>query len=361
MKTKRWILIERAATIALIIVLLAVGMSPASAAAPPRAPAAPERVVGLSDNGSLVRLAGGETLAVTLQGNPSTGYRWEVAQWDGRVLQPLDLDQIQPASPLLGAPAQQTLRFRAAGAGESALRLVYRRPWAGAETAPLAEFALQVVVQGSHPPLELQAAPKALPRLAPGQPMRLPFPGRLPTHELPEPLRAVDAEGWTTIATQDFEGIFPGPWLLADDDGLANGEYYWGRRTCRALNGASSGWAVGAGRHGSDLPCGSEPPNNNVSWMVYGPFSLQDAEAAELRFALWVDAEWGYDGLFWGASVDGEWFHGSAFSGYSFGWSEAALDLGDVPELGNLLGQPQVWVALVWMSDESITYPEGVY
>jgi len=37
------------------------------------------------------------------------------------------------------------------------------------------------------------------------------------------------------------------------------------------------------------------------------------------------------------------------------------LDLTDVPTLGNLMGQTQVWIAMVFLSDFSNNYPEGAY
>jgi hypothetical protein len=37
------------------------------------------------------------------------------------------------------------------------------------------------------------------------------------------------------------------------------------------------------------------------------------------------------------------------------------LDLADAPSLGSLLGQPAVWIALVFVSDASAQYPEGAY
>ena len=80
--------------------------------------------------------------------------------------------------------------------------------------------------------------------------------------------------GWTTMVSTDFEGTWPSPWVVSDNDGATNGEYYWGKRNCRAYAGSYSGWGVGAGAQGSGLGCGSNYPDNAVSWMRYGPFSL---------------------------------------------------------------------------------------
>ncbi len=79
---------------------------------------------------------------------------------------------------------------------------------------------------------------------------------------------------WVTIVDEDFEGAFPGPWTVFDNNGSTAGEYYWADRTCRVYAGSYSGWVVGGGANGSPLACGSMYPNNADSWMVYGPFNL---------------------------------------------------------------------------------------
>ena len=43
------------------------------------------------------------------------------------------------------------------------------------------------------------------------------------------------------------------------------------------------------------------------------------------------------------------------------GWQFTNFDLTNVYTLGNLLGQPQVWIAVRFFSDYSVTYPEGAY
>jgi hypothetical protein len=59
--------------------------------------------------------------------------------------------------------------------------------------------------------------------------------------------------------------------------------------------------------------------------------------------------------------VDGQQFYGSCTTGVSSGWIDQWLDLADVYTLGNLIGNPHVWVALVFSSDGSINKAEGAY
>jgi hypothetical protein len=164
---------------------------------------------------------------------------------------------------------------------------------------------------------------------------------------------------WINIKIEYFEGAFPNQWDVEDLDSR-NGEYYWGKRNCRPYAGSYSGWAVGAG-DGASLACGSNYPTYVYAWMVYGPFSLADASDAELNFQLWVNSELGYDGVFWGASTNGEDYSGSSLSGSTGGWSARSLDLTAVPNLGDLTGESQVWIAFVFISDYSVTRSEGGY
>jgi len=123
---------------------------------------------------------------------------------------------------------------------------------------------------------------------------------------------------------------------------------------------AEKGW--GAGAQGSSLGCGANYPNNAESWMLYGPFSLANTTAAELRFKLWLDTELNYDWVCRLASIEGDTgFDGSCTSGDSEGWIDMTLNLANLPTLGSLLGQPNVWIAIVFVSDASTTYPEGGY
>jgi len=177
---------------------------------------------------------------------------------------------------------------------------------------------------------------------------------------LPLVLRSYPPPPWTIITSQDFEGAFPGGWQVSDDY-PGYGEYYWGKRNCRPYAGSYSGWAVGGGANGSSLSCGSNYPNYAESWMVYGPFSLVGATAAEMRFRLWAQTELNFDGVCWMASINGTDFSGSCLTGTDTSWQERVLNLANVPNLGNLLGRSSVWVAFIFISDSSVTYSEGAY
>jgi len=166
---------------------------------------------------------------------------------------------------------------------------------------------------------------------------------------------------WSVVVSEGFEGSFPGAWQVFDNDGASNGEYYWARRACRAYSGSYVGWPVGGGADGAGLACESNYPDNANSWMIYGPFSLVGATAANLHLKLSLYTEASYDYLCYGASVDGTSFASYCLSGSSDGWTDYSLDLAQVDTLGNLLGQPNVWIGLMFISDGSNSYPGGAF
>lgn len=104
-----------------------------------------------TSNGGAVTLDQGQELVIALAANPSTGFAWEVDQIDEAVLRAAGDAEFRPTSSepgIAGAPEIETLRFRAVGAGETTLTLVYRRPFEAAETpTPENSFTVQVTVR----------------------------------------------------------------------------------------------------------------------------------------------------------------------------------------------------------------------
>jgi inhibitor of cysteine peptidase len=102
------------------------------------------------DNGSEVELAPGEGLSITLESNPSTGFRWEVAEIDESILQQAGEAHYAPADPgqppLPGQGGRETLRFQAVGPGRTTVQLAYRRSWEK-DVEPRKTYSLHIVVQ----------------------------------------------------------------------------------------------------------------------------------------------------------------------------------------------------------------------
>jgi hypothetical protein len=180
-----------------------------------------------------------------------------------------------------------------------------------------------------------------------------------PTNPSPVATHAVSATvkaaGWSTIMSENFEGVFPtGLWSTFDGDGATNGEYYWDDVTYKPHGGSWSAWPAAGGANGVD-PAAYYYPSNLNSWMMYGPFDLSSSTDAELLFYYWNQSEANYDFFGWYASIDGSTFYGTSTSGDSSGWQYVNFDLTNVYNLGNATGHSSVWIAFVFSSDMNNT------
>ena len=102
--------------------------------------------IDAADAGTTVDLRPADVLVVELEGNPTTGYSWEVETIDTAVLELVGEPEFEPDSDAVGAGGMVTLRVNAVDAGESPLKLIYHRPFEqGVE--PLETFEVRVVVE----------------------------------------------------------------------------------------------------------------------------------------------------------------------------------------------------------------------
>lgn len=157
----------------LLLVLLLGGLLYAglAQAAPPAQGPGEVRLYAQHD-GTRVDLVEGQVLVISLESNPATGYLWEVAEADPAIVRQVRAVEYQPSSlmlqagpqpaPILGAPQQALLRFEAIAAGQSTLRLVYRRPWEKA--LPARTFSAQVQGVGRFSGVRRLPAPTPAPQ-----------------------------------------------------------------------------------------------------------------------------------------------------------------------------------------------------
>jgi inhibitor of cysteine peptidase len=105
--------------------------------------------LGESDNGKSFTVNVGDTVTVVIPGNPTTGYSWAAAltSKDAALLQQQgDPTYVEGATgDVVGAGGTFTFTFRAAGAGQAALKLVYVRPWE--PDAPAQTYEVQVTIK----------------------------------------------------------------------------------------------------------------------------------------------------------------------------------------------------------------------
>ena len=117
-------------------------------------PLAADLVLTEDDNGRTAGAQVGQSIAVRLRGNPSTGFAWVLASLDGSALV-ADGDPVYIPDPGGGAGTGGTFEFafRAATAGSGALAFDYRYPWDPLST--IDTFAVTVVVTAPVEPPRL--------------------------------------------------------------------------------------------------------------------------------------------------------------------------------------------------------------
>ncbi|MEM6455854.1 MAG: hypothetical protein AAF772_12220 [Acidobacteriota bacterium] len=165
--------------------------------------------------------------------------------------------------------------------------------------------------------------------------------------------------GATTILYEDFEEGFPNiNWDVFDNNGTIDGEVFWDDTTVRADAGQFSAWCAGGGQDA--LPDGTMYDNAMNAWMRSGPYDLSAASDANVSIRFWLDVENNEDFLLLLASTNGVNFDGFQVTGSPRAWMDLNLDLTDVPNAGDLTGEPAVWIAVLFVSDIG-TVAEGAY
>jgi len=89
------------------------------------------------DNGKLVEIKQGQTLAIHLPENPTTGYRWEidsvnVGLGEGNEIIILESSSFAPAPSVgIGGDGERTIIFKAANVGTTQLNMKRWQSWEG--------------------------------------------------------------------------------------------------------------------------------------------------------------------------------------------------------------------------------------
>jgi hypothetical protein len=144
------------------------------------------------------------------------------------------------------------------------------------------------------------------------------------------------------LVNEGFEAQFPPSGWAASG--------HWGKSDCEASSGSYSAWIEGSG----GKPCSgleSLYHPNEAAKLKLGPIDLTNAVTASLQFDAWLWLGSG-DVLTWEVSLNDSTYHGvSVTEIFSPSWRQRSLDLAAVPGLGDIRGQPSVWIAFTWQSD----------
>ena len=98
----------------------------------------------VDDFGKTVQFNIGNNFDIVLDGNPTTGYTWDISKLPSIVKQSKEPDY-RINSNLVGAGGKYTFHFTAVRSGKGMLELLYRRPWD--KTEPINAFYLNIEVK----------------------------------------------------------------------------------------------------------------------------------------------------------------------------------------------------------------------
>ena len=101
----------------------------------------------MADNGRQIEVEVDQTLVISLESNPTTGFGWQLAEHEDPILKLMGEAEFQPSESkeIVGAGGTETFRFKAISTGQTTLTLVYRRPWEE-DVDPLETFLVNVIV-----------------------------------------------------------------------------------------------------------------------------------------------------------------------------------------------------------------------
>jgi inhibitor of cysteine peptidase len=102
--------------------------------------------ISADDNGSTVEMKQGQTLVLSIGGNPTTGYIWEVESVDENILQSMGEPDYKSDSMLIGSGGTYKFKFTAVSAGTTTLKLKYWRTFEP-ENPPVENFEVTVKVK----------------------------------------------------------------------------------------------------------------------------------------------------------------------------------------------------------------------
>jgi inhibitor of cysteine peptidase len=104
-------------------------------------------VVNVSESGKQIELAPGDSLTVTLDSNPSTGFAWSISGITNEaVIDDVSNEFNGADTGMMGAGGQEVWTFEAVDKGTSTIEMQYSRSWeTGVE--PAGTFNVTVVVK----------------------------------------------------------------------------------------------------------------------------------------------------------------------------------------------------------------------
>ena len=79
------------------------------------------------DNGTTINLGIDDPFEIELEGNPTTGYIWEVASFEASIIKQIGEARFEPDDGKPGSGGKYTFEFQTIAAGQTSLTLIYHR------------------------------------------------------------------------------------------------------------------------------------------------------------------------------------------------------------------------------------------
>ena len=98
-----------------------------------------------ADNGKTINLAVDDPFEIELEGNPTTGYTWEVEPYDSSVIKATGEPEYQAETQAIGAGGLYTFRFQTLTDGQATLKFIYHRTFEK-DVPPIRTFEVKIVV-----------------------------------------------------------------------------------------------------------------------------------------------------------------------------------------------------------------------
>ena len=102
--------------------------------------------VNETQNGTTVELAHGDELVITLEGNPTTGYQWEMLPNSEGVVELQGDPEYKSGGKLAGSGGQYKFAFKAIKAGATTVNLKYYRSFE-ADVPPIQTYTINITVR----------------------------------------------------------------------------------------------------------------------------------------------------------------------------------------------------------------------
>ena len=106
----------------------------------------PALKIGADDNGKTIEINSGKNIHLTLEGNPTTGYQWQIIDNNDSVLKLMGEPEYKSDSNLVGSSGVYNFTFSSQQPGQTKLKLGYLRSWETGKE-PLEFFEVLIVVK----------------------------------------------------------------------------------------------------------------------------------------------------------------------------------------------------------------------